>query len=167
MNAANEHVTAVKTTRLSAVGLVAIHAVALMVLYFVPVFICPTVIEHYKLIGVPETPLFLRAHIISDYFSAYTPILLASAAIYLFILYRRKRSSSQWLPAVSNIVLLCISLFGMTYTAWMIEPMALFVPNAPVAADAKSDLGIETRIAQADESPTVAPYIASHGFLNG
>ena len=149
MNAQPEQETVTEGARLSAIGLVAVHAVALLILFFVPVFICPTVVDHYNRIGVPETPLFFRAHLISDYFAAYTPIWLAAGAVYLFFLYRRSRAGSRWLPAASNFALLSIALFGMVYTAWLISPMPFPAPNAPIAVDADTILQTEVTIAQA------------------
>ncbi|QDT03340.1 hypothetical protein K227x_17220 [Rubripirellula lacrimiformis] len=151
MHAQSESSVARESTRISAFGLVAVHAVALLVLYFVPVFICPTVVDHYSRVGVPETSLFLRAHLISDYFAAYTPFWMAAAAVYLFVLYRRSRAGSRWLPAVSNLVILSIAFFGMVYTAWMIHPMTSSVGGVPVAVDASETTPPELAIARIGE----------------
>tara|TARA_R110002111_G_scaffold241065_1_gene302791 strand:- start:451 stop:879 length:429 start_codon:yes stop_codon:yes gene_type:complete len=116
-----------------------------------PVFICPTVVDHYSRIGVPETPLFFRAHLISDVFAAYTPFWVAAAAAYLFVLYRHSRAGSRWLPAASNLAILSIALFGMVYTAWMINPMPYSVRNVLVAVDADEITPPEFAIARNDE----------------
>ncbi|MEX1026588.1 MAG: hypothetical protein WD049_01080 [Candidatus Paceibacterota bacterium] len=131
----------------SSLGFVATHLIALTILYFVPVFICPTVVEHYATLGIPETPLFFRAHLISDFFAAYTPLLLGVAAIYLFVVYRRARAGSPWFGMLSNTVLLSIAFFGMIYTAWLISPMTLAAPQAGGATSAPA---MESQIAESN-----------------
>ncbi|KAA1257080.1 hypothetical protein LF1_56420 [Rubripirellula obstinata] len=119
--------------RLPAFGLCLVHATALLALYFVPAFICPTVVEHYKQIGFAETPLFARAHLISDFLCGYTWFFVGFASVYLYVIYRHKRVASRWLPAVSNIALLAFVLLGTAYTAWLINPMVF---GGPVASHA-------------------------------
>jgi len=136
-------------SRLSSLGLTLVHAVAFLTLYFVPVFVCPTVVDFYARFAIPETPLFLRAHVISDYLSAYTWIFVGLTSLYLFLLYRRKRAASAWLPAASNLILLSIAVLGIVYTAWLINPMTFATPNAAIAADIGPPPAIEASIAQA------------------
>ncbi|TWT73084.1 hypothetical protein [Allorhodopirellula solitaria] len=135
-------------SRLSSLGLTMVHALALVTLYFVPVFICPTVVDFYSRFSIPETPLFSRAHVISDYLSSFTWVFIGLASIYLFVLYRRKRAGSAWLPAASNLVLLSVAVLGMIYTAWMINPMPFAAPSDAVAIDIAPPPAIESTYAQ-------------------
>lgn len=106
-----------------AFALVAAHAFALLILYFVPVFIFPTVANRFARLEIPETPMFASAHYLSDLFAARTSPYIAISVAYLVFLFGRSRARSRWLSAFSHVVLLAIALFGMVFTAWMINPL--------------------------------------------
>ena len=134
-------------SRLSSFGLTVIHALALFALYFVPVFICPTVVGFYERFGVAETPLFLQAHLISDFVAGFPWLFYLVSLYYLVLIYRLRRSSWRWLPAMSSISLLAIVVFGMIYTAWMIDPM-VFADIDPVV--------VTNPLAPSDSMPPLA-----------
>ncbi len=114
------------------------HFLAILIFFFVPVFIFPTVADRFEALGIQSTSLFIWARLISGVFSGYKFLFWVFAGVQLYIIFRLARSESKWLSPYSHSVLLLMSLLGMFFVAWMINPLVFVAPNvvaAPIGGD--------------------------------
>lgn len=118
-----------KGSWLSAFMLSVVHLLAFGMLYLVVVQMNSVFQDFYRAVGTKLTPEFERVAVMSQFISAYTPIVLIVIAMDIFIVLRLASSGNRWTSAYSHAVLLFLGFTGFLWNARSVEQLDLAAPG--------------------------------------
>jgi type II secretory pathway component PulF len=105
--------------------ILALHCLAFLLMYATLVFMGPTFVEHYQAYGIAPTARFEFVTSLSNWLSAYTPIVLLAVAVNAAMVIWLARRARDWLSAYSHAVLAVVGCGMFVTIAWLFQPMAM------------------------------------------
>ncbi|MCC7337155.1 MAG: hypothetical protein IT422_18850 [Pirellulaceae bacterium] len=116
------------------IAILAVHAMALGLLYLLIVFVGHSFVDHYAAIGVGSTPRFDAVKSVADFFAKYSMAVVAVVIVDAVIIRRLARMPARCLSAYSHTYLAAIVFVMFISFTWMINPMVWNAPNLAVPA---------------------------------
>lgn len=117
------------------VTILAVHAIAIGLLFLLIAVVGHAFVDHYKAIGIASTPRFDFINRASDFLSRYSVVFIAVVIVDALIIRWIAKKPARWLSAYSHACLASVVLAMFIAFTWMINPMVWNVPN-PAGAPA-------------------------------
>lgn len=114
-------------------AILAVHAMALGLLFLLVVFVGHSFVDHYAAIGLASTPRFDAVQAVADFFAKYSIAVVVVMIVDVVIIRRLARMPARWLSAYSHTYLAAIVFVMFIAFTWMINPMVWKAPNPVVA----------------------------------
>lgn len=122
-------------------AILAVHVMALGLLFLLLVFLGAAFVDHYKVIGIASTPLFEIVTGVSMFLTKYAVIFFAVVLVDALAIAWIAMAGVRWLSAYSHTFMATISFAMFLAFSWMVNPM-VGAPAAPTGVPANQAIAV-------------------------